>query len=179
MAINKKGITPIIAIILVVMITVAAAGAMFFWLTRIQNQGQGAVESSQSVLLERVAICADIPSMTFNTFTNKSRLAVQNCGSSEFKLGDGDDNILLTSEPCSFVLNCSMVVSNVCPITMLPGTFTRIDLNMSATTCAGTTRTPADVLAGQEGITHQIIISIDKKTTAARSFIPEALNESV
>jgi len=176
---NKRGITPIIAVILIVMITVAAAGAMFFWLTRIQNQGQGAVENSQSVLLERIATCVDIPSMKFNIFENKLRLAVQNCGSSEFILGDGDDNMLITSEPCSFVLNCSIITSNVCPVTMLPGTYARIDMNMSLALCSGTaSTTAASVLADQESITHQMILTVDKKSTAARSFIPENTNTS-
>lgn len=178
MATGKKAITPIIAIILVVMITVAAAGTMFFWLARIQNQGQGAVESSQSVLLERIATCVDIPSMKFNILDNKSRIAIQNCGTSKFRIGDGDDNVLITSEPCSFVLNCSMVISNVCPVTMLPGTYTRIDLDMNAVNCTGAEGvTPAVILADQEGITHQMILSVDRKTTAARSFIPESTAE--
>lgn len=176
---NRRGITPIIAVILIVMITVSAAGAMFFWLTRIQNQGQGAVENSQSVLLERISTCVDIPSMKFNIFENKTRLAVQNCGSSEFILGDGDDNMLITSsETCSFVLNCSIITSSVCPVTMLPGTYARIDMNMSLAPCSGTTSTAADVLADQESITHQMILTVDKKTTAARSFIPENTNTS-
>jgi flagellin-like protein len=176
---SKKGITPIVAIILIIMITVAAAGAMFFWITRIQNQGQGAVENSQSMLLERMATCVDIPSMTLNVLSNRSKLAVQNCGTSEFKLGDGDDNILMTSEPCSFVLNCSMIVSSTCPMTMLPGTFTRLDLDMNAATCSGTTKTAAQVFADQAGITHQIILSVDRKTTAARSFVPDSLNATM
>lgn len=173
----KKGITPVIAVILIVMITVAAAGSMFFWITRIQNQGQGAVENSQSILLERIATCVDIPSMRFNVLDNKSRLAIQNCGTSEFILGDGDDNALITSEPCAFLLNCSMVVSSVCPVTMLPGTYTRIDLDMNAVACSGSTSTPASLLIDQESITHQLILSVDKKTTAARSFVPESTAE--
>jgi len=40
----KRGITPIIAIILLLMMTVAVSGAMFYWLSRVQGQTQGAVE---------------------------------------------------------------------------------------------------------------------------------------
>ena len=41
---NKKGITPIIAVILLMMMTVAAAGAAFFWVLRIQSSFQGSSE---------------------------------------------------------------------------------------------------------------------------------------
>ncbi len=41
---NKKGITPIIAVILLMMMTVAAAGEAFFWVLRIQSSFQGSSE---------------------------------------------------------------------------------------------------------------------------------------
>jgi len=40
---RKRGISPVIAIILLLMMTVAVAGAAFYWLTRIQGQMQGGV----------------------------------------------------------------------------------------------------------------------------------------
>jgi flagellin-like protein len=57
---GKKGITPIIAIILLLMMTVAVAGAAFFWLSRIQNQLQGGVESYQSTMLTQMASKVDV-----------------------------------------------------------------------------------------------------------------------
>ncbi len=47
---NRKGITPVIAVVLLLMMTVAAAGAAFFWITTIQSriQGQVGTQASQS-----------------------------------------------------------------------------------------------------------------------------------
>ncbi|MFH0868816.1 MAG: archaellin/type IV pilin N-terminal domain-containing protein [archaeon] len=171
---NRKGITPIIAAILLVMIGVAAAGGMFFWLTKIQSQGQGNVEGSENTLLENVATCVDMPSATFDLTNNKLRLAIQNCGSNKFIVGDGDDKFIITPETCSFVPTCSMVTSTVCPMTLLPGALGRMDFNTGLITCEGSANgTLASTMANQQGVSHQLIISIDKKTTAARGFVPE------
>jgi flagellin-like protein len=57
---SQKGITPIIAIILLLMMTVAVAGAAFFWLSRIQNQLQGGVESFQGTMMTQIASKVDV-----------------------------------------------------------------------------------------------------------------------
>jgi len=175
----KKSMTSIVAVILIVMITIAAAGTMFFWLSRIQGQGQGSVEGSEAVLLERMATCVDIAEITLNIFNNSTRLAIQNCGSNSVKIGDGDDKILVSStDSCAFILTCSMVTSSTCPMTLLPGALGRIDFNTRLAACSGLPSTLADVMADQAGLSHQIIISVDKKATASRGFIPENIDES-
>src|SRR3989344_2880907 len=136
----RKGITPIIAVILVVMITVAAASAMFFWFNRLQGQSQGTTEQAQTVLLERAATCIEIPNMTHNITSNVSAITIQNCGTTQFILGDDNDNALVTAaQSCSFPLNCTTIVSS-CSVTVPPGIFTQIDINMSspAAMCSGT-----------------------------------------
>jgi len=57
---SKKGISPIIAVILLLMMTVAVAGAAFFWLSRIQGQMQGGVESYQGRIFENIASRVDV-----------------------------------------------------------------------------------------------------------------------
>jgi flagellin-like protein len=57
---NKKGITPVIAIVLLLMMTVAAAGAAFFWFIRLQSEAQGGTEAYQQQLSERVSAKVDI-----------------------------------------------------------------------------------------------------------------------
>jgi len=57
---SKKSISPIIAVILLLMMTVAVAGAAFFWLSRIQGQMQGGVESYQGKLFENIASKVDV-----------------------------------------------------------------------------------------------------------------------
>ena len=51
---NKRGITPVIAVILLMMMTVAAAGAAFFWFVRIQGELQSGGENYASELSETI-----------------------------------------------------------------------------------------------------------------------------
>jgi flagellin-like protein len=51
---SKKGITPIIATILLLMMAVAIAASSFFWISRVQNQMQGGTESFQSTLMTQM-----------------------------------------------------------------------------------------------------------------------------
>jgi len=171
---GRRGITPIIATILVVMMTVAAAGAMFFWLTRIQGTGQGAVEESQTTLLERMSACATIPTFNYNNYDNKSNMDIQNCGNTMLTVGDGDDNALIASNSCSFNLDCDIIEGD-CPLTIGPGGFKTAILDLEEANC-GSNTTAADILADQEGIQHQFILTIGTSgsatTTTARSFVP-------
>ncbi len=171
---GRRGITPIIATILVVMMTVAAAGAMFFWLTKIQATGQGAVEESQTTLLERMSACATIPTFNYNNYDNKSNMDIQNCGNTMLEIGDGDDNALIASNSCSFNLDCGIIEGD-CPLTIGPGGFKTAILDLEEANC-GSNTTAADILADQEGLQHQFILTIGTSgsatTTTARSFVP-------
>ncbi len=45
---NKRAITPVIATVLLLMMTVAAAGAAYFWITTIQSRIQGQIGTQAS-----------------------------------------------------------------------------------------------------------------------------------
>jgi flagellin-like protein len=79
---GKKGITPIIAIILLLMMTVAVAGAAFFWLSRIQNQLQGGVESFQGTLMTQIASKVDVVDADYSNSTNLT-IFFQNTGNTK------------------------------------------------------------------------------------------------
>ncbi len=85
---SKKGITPIIAIILLLMMTVAVAGAAFFWLSRIQNQLQGGVESYQGTILTQVSSRVDVVDSDYVNASNSENLTIflQNTGNTEIPL---------------------------------------------------------------------------------------------
>jgi len=57
---NKRGITPVIAVILLLMMTVAAAGAAFFWFVRIQAEMQGGAESYEQELGQKVSANVEV-----------------------------------------------------------------------------------------------------------------------
>ncbi len=69
MKVNKKGITPVIAVILLLMMTVAAAGAAFYWLVKIQGQMQGGTEQYEERSFERMASTVAIIAVNYNLIT--------------------------------------------------------------------------------------------------------------
>jgi len=86
---NSKGITPIIATILLLMMAVAIAGAAFFWTQRMQNQLQGSVESYQSTLLTRMSSKVDVREGTYyNTTTENLTIILQNTGNTKIPIRD-------------------------------------------------------------------------------------------
>lgn len=78
---SQKGITPIIAIILLLMMTVAVAGAAFFWLSRIQNQLQGGVESYQGTMMTQISSKVDVVDAAFSN--NNLTIFFQNTGNTK------------------------------------------------------------------------------------------------
>jgi len=75
---NKKGITPIIAVILLLMMTVAGAGAAFFWFVRIQSEMQGGTESYTEQLSEKISARMDISEIDYGTTSNLTIIARNN-----------------------------------------------------------------------------------------------------
>ncbi len=89
---NSKGITPIIAIILLLMMTVAVAGAAFFWLSRIQNQLQGGVESYQGTIFTSMASRVDVIAVDFDADDNNLTIIFQNTGNTKIPISDDTDS---------------------------------------------------------------------------------------
>ena len=163
----KRGITPIIAIILVLMITVSAAGVMFYWLSRIQHQQQGTIESSQKQLFETLSSCVSIPTFRYNTIDNQTDVVFQNCGNVLHRIGDTDlieDRVIVSSgSACSFLLNSSNCIG--CPFTLEPGAVQDVILNFTAVGACN-----ANI---KGNIRSEISFFIDRKTSVSRTFVPE------
>jgi len=87
---NKKGITPVIAVILLLMMTVAAAGAAFFWFVRIQSELQGGTESYQQQLTEKVSAKVDV--LTTQYVNGDLNIYLQNRGNVNIPLSVTSSN---------------------------------------------------------------------------------------
>ena len=87
---SKKGISPVIAVILLLMMTVAVAGAAFFWLSRIQGQMQGGVESYQGKIFENIAAKVDVIDADYAGVSGTENLTVffHNTGNSKIPVSD-------------------------------------------------------------------------------------------
>lgn len=180
MATNKKGITPIIAIILILMMVVAIGGAMFYWLTRIQGQSQGGIESFQGRFFTTAATQANVLRVHYNgTFANNEFifLYVQNIGNSNVPTsvnGTTPGTEWLVSDSagrgiCSSSWNASGGLPSCmkgCGTDILPGQIREMKINLTGSIC-----TLQNVTNGT-----QISLTIDfsGKTTTSASFIKEA-----
>jgi flagellin-like protein len=91
---NKKGLTPVIAVVLLLMMTVAASGAAFFWFVRIQSEMQGGTEAYQQELTEKVTAKVDI--MTTKYVSGDLHIYLINHGNSAIPI-DSSDNAPTTS----------------------------------------------------------------------------------
>ena len=88
---GKKGITPIIATILLLMMTVAVAGAAFFWLTRIQGQLQGGTESYQGRIFQTMASSVDVVDANYDPSDKDLTLFFHNTGNTEIPVDDDNE----------------------------------------------------------------------------------------
>ena len=62
----SKGLTPVIAMILLLMMTVAAAGASFYWLLGIQGELQGGTQQFQEQTFEQMTSVVGWQSATYD-----------------------------------------------------------------------------------------------------------------
>lgn len=85
---NKKGITPVIAIVLLLMMTVAAAAAAYFWMTSIQGTIQTGISSQAEELLGKTIRDVTIIFEECNSTTDWLEVIIQNTGTSDLQAGE-------------------------------------------------------------------------------------------
>jgi flagellin-like protein len=83
---NTKGMTPIVAIILLLMMTVAAAGTSFYWLIKIQSEMQGGTEQYQENVFERLASTVNWLDADYNSTEENLTIYLQNVGTTDIPL---------------------------------------------------------------------------------------------
>jgi flagellin-like protein len=83
---NTKGMTPIVAIILLLMMTVAAAGTSFYWLIKIQSEMQGGTEQYQENVFERLASTVNWLDADYNSTEENLTIYIQNVGTTDIPL---------------------------------------------------------------------------------------------
>ncbi len=173
---NKKGLTPIISIILLLMMAVSTAAGMFYWLTRIQGQQQGAVESFQSTLFQNLASAVDVVDADYNDTTERLDMFLQNTGNNKIILDNSSStpttewilfdsgqravcatNWGATSGAVRCVLNCG--AASLIEI----GQIRQVALNLSGSNC--------DISSQPNGSVLSFTLDFSGVTTTAGSFI--------
>ena len=85
---NKKGITPIIAIVLLLMITVAVAGTVSFWLGSVQEGAQSEIEDSTDIITSQTQQGVSIQFVTCDATNDLVTIVVRNSGTRPIETGD-------------------------------------------------------------------------------------------
>ena len=108
---SKKGLTPVVAMILLLMMTVAAAGASFYWLVRIQSELQGGTQQFQDSTFESMTSDINWQSSSYNRTnefltivllnTGTTKVPISSSGTSPkavWTLSNADGDILCSSD---------------------------------------------------------------------------------
>jgi flagellin-like protein len=173
---GNKGITPIIAVILLLMMTVAIAGAAFFWISRMQNQMQGGVESYQSTIFTQIASRVDVIDADCSaggTYCANLTIFFQNTGNTKIDVDNSTDfptttwilknenqaarcSSNWTSAPTNCIDGCGSAVQ------MDVGEIHRVVLSLSGA---------CDINSTDVGKVFSFTADFSGKTTASGSFI--------
>jgi len=173
---SKKGLTPIISVILLLMMAVSTAAGMFYWLSRVQGQQQGSIESFQSGLFEDLASAVDVVDADYNDTSQLLDMFFQNTGNTQITIDNA--SAAPTTEWILFDANqkaiCStnwLGASNApscvrgCGTASLIeiGQLKRVTLNLGSSDCAIRNQANGTVLS--------FIVNFSGKTTTSGSFV--------
>ncbi|MBR9678701.1 MAG: hypothetical protein GON13_00350 [Nanoarchaeota archaeon] len=85
---NKKGVTPIISIVLLLMITVAVAGTVSFWLGSVQEGAQSEIEDSTDIITSQTQQGISIQFVTCDATNDLVTVVIRNSGTRPIESGD-------------------------------------------------------------------------------------------
>ena len=98
----SKGLTPVIAMILLLMMTVAAAGASFYWLLRIQGELQGGTQQFQEQTFEQMTSVVGWQSANMNESSESLTIVLVNRGTTKIPVDNATSSgvqwVLLDNE---------------------------------------------------------------------------------
>ncbi len=172
----KRGITPIIAIILLLMMTVAVSGAMFYWLSRVQGQTQGAVESFQSNLFTNIASEVSIIEANYNDTLEQLHIFLHNTGNTQITLDNSTtypttDWILFDSDRKSVCSTDWGSTTNSTPCYSGCGSTVELSVGQIREIRLNLTNSPCDITSKVNGSVFSFIIDFSGKATTAGSFV--------
>ena len=173
---NRKGLTPIISVILLLMMVIAVAGGMFFWVTRIQGQQQGGIESYQGKFFTTAATQASVIKATYNDSNQSLSIFVQNTGNNpipvpttstypttEWIVSDSNQKaICSTSWAGSAAISGATNCTRGCGTDISIGQIRQINLALSSSECS--------LVSQPNGSKISFLIDFSGKTTASGSF---------
>lgn len=124
------------------MMTVAAAGAAFYWIVKIQGQLQGGTEQYQETTYERMASTVNVASISYVNTTTSLIMLLQNVGTTDILLtADAVDpalRLLLKDSNQTVVCSSVLVGSNAvcasgCNTTLNPTEVVTLNITLGGT----------------------------------------------
>lgn len=116
----RKGISAIVAIILLLLMTVAAAGIAYTWLTAMQSGTQQTVSSGISEIEEKTGTKIEIISVTKTG--NFFNVALKNSGQSIFDITTTNTQVIIDGTKVTFSQDCNALeAGKTCTITTSDG----------------------------------------------------------
>jgi hypothetical protein len=133
---NKRAISMVIAVVLLIMIAIVASSVSYYWLVKIQGGIQAGTERSHTELTEQVVGKIEIKEFKHDSNLSTARIIMQNIGSRELKdLGDAGDLIVISNEIHSCKSGFNSTYCDVCPFNLGIGGVEVILLNFTNTNC--------------------------------------------
>ena len=171
---NKKALSPIIAVILILMITIAGAAAAFFWFIRMQSELQGSTETYSEDLSEKISSRVEVvnsdaytTNVTASTWLGNATLYLQNQGTNDLDLTDEKIVGILTKSGdtiCSGRLNGTIIhCISGCSGTLSSRDIKAINLNFSVDDC--------NVAEGK----YKLALDFNGETATAKEFVVESV----
>ncbi len=175
---SKKSLTPIIAVILLLMMVVAGGGAMYYWLSRIQGQMQGNVESYQSNLFTGLTSAVDVVNADYNGTTYRLDVFFQNTGNRKISLDNGSTYpttnwILFDSDRESVCSTHWAGGANGTKCISGCGTAIEIEIGQISEVLLELNGTDCDIKTEVNGSVFSFTVDFSGKTTTSGSFIKE------
>ena len=94
------------------MMTVAGAGAAFFWFVRIQSEMQGGTESYSEQLSEKIAARIDISEIDYSHTTDNLSIVARNNGNVPISASSSDITFILKDYNNNIICNVKLNSSN-------------------------------------------------------------------
>ena len=168
--------TPIVAIILLLMMTVAAAGTSFYWLIKIQSEMQGGTEQYQENVFDRLASTINWLDADYNSTAETLTIYLQNVGTTEIPLDNS-----LTDPTTTWILKdseqitvCESKFSGPVGTTVYCysgcGTSTNLGASASTSIALNLTDTGCDVSSYADDTLMRVTIYFSGKATTSGTF---------
>ncbi len=168
---SKKSLSPIIAVILILMITIAGAAAAFFWFIRMQSELQGSTETYSEDLNKKITSRIEVNDAEGYTAFNiteedawnaNATLYIQNRGTKSISINDSDITAILKKDENTL---CSGTADSI-PIKCISGCTGTIEENQLTSLIFEFNATSCNADEGR----YKLFLDLDGEASAIKEF---------